>query len=150
MHLYLIEHSGVSIICFELDVNSQRAAKLQILTENRYALDNSFSKAYIKLRRRRLLTDLFIVFKYLAFQYLTKLSWLLGLPQVIKQVLSFSHCLLPNSTGFIPDELFKLLELHIYAYVFTPRVRGWYQHLNSDVILGVRHFKAVSQTRFSN
>ena len=38
----------------------------------------------------------------------------------------------------------------VLLYNNTPRVRGWYQHLNSDVILGVRHFKAVSQTRFSN
>ena len=25
----------------------------------------------------------------------------------------------------------------------TPRARGWYQHLNFDVVLGVRHFKVV-------
>ena len=35
-------------------------------------------------------------------------------------------------------------------FLYTPRARGWYQHLNFDVILGVRHFKEVSLTRFSS
>ena len=34
--------------------------------------------------------------------------------------------------------------------LITPRARGWYQHLNFDVVLGVRHFKVVSLTRFSS
>ena len=51
----------------------------------------------------------------------------------------------------IPGEVTLMKVLKITAAILsTPRARGWYQHLNFDVVLGVRHFKVVSLTRFSS
>ena len=41
-------------------------------------------------------------------------------------------------------------EVKFMKFISTPRARGWYQHINFDVVLGVRHFKEVSLTRFSS